>query len=309
MKYVYGVDVGGMSVKIGFFTESLKLIEKFSFATDPHKGKEILPKTAKAIQKNNQKYNIDMSSIIGVGFGIPGTVKNNYFAANANINWENVQLDKDFRNYLLGNYKIVGYNDANAAALGEYSTVSNDYQNMLFVTLGTGVGGGIIINGHLVEGAHGAAGEIGHMHYDNKYNFTCGCGKKGCFETICSASGLVRLTKYHAEKKALDVGDLSAKDIVSKAKNGEPFFLDVFDEYCFHLGNALKDICLVINPEIIKIGGGLSNSGEFLLEKVRIAFKDSLAKSLASLKNTKIVRASLGNDAGLYGAAFGALRK
>lgn len=304
-KYIFGLDVGGMSVKIGLFKDE-QLVEKFRIKTSTdNNGKEILPDIVKELKWIISEKEIDKEDILGIGVGVPGAIIDQGIAMQAvNLGWERTDVKGYLEEKL--NIKTLVANDANLAALGEMWKVDIDDDNLVFVTLGTGVGGGIIINGKILEGSTGSGGEIGHFPIvDEDLPWTCGCGNRRCVEQLCSAQGLVNLSKHllnekDVESKLRDIKDYEAKDILDLAKEGDKFALEVVDLHAKYMGKALATIASIINPSYFMIGGGLSEAGSFLLDKYE---KEYRKQAFSGASNAKILKRMLGNDAGIYGAA------
>ena len=236
--------------------------------------------------------------------GVPAPVdKNGAIERAANVGWKAKEIKKELEE--LTGYPCVIGNDANVAALGEmWKGAGEGKKDLIMVTLGTGVGGGIIIDGHPVVGAHGAGGEIGHITVRNDETETCGCGRKGCLEQYASATGLVRLTKRYFEKNTknsiLNKKEITAKEVFDAAKAGDEAALEITEEFGAYLGQALVNLAATVDPAVFVIGGGVSKAGDILLDIVRKYFYDH---AFYGNQKTKILLATLGNDAGIYGAA------
>ena len=284
-----GIDVGGTTVKIGY-VDNHKIINKFEIKTNKETLFEDIYKAIK-----------DAKNIEFIGFGFPGHVKDGYIEKLPNIGIENVDVIKEFSKYL-PNVKIMCTNDANAAALGEV-IASNKYKSSYFVTLGTGVGGGYIYDGKIVNGFNANAGEIGHMFIDPFNNFKCGCGRSGCLETVSSATGITRLARVNKDKfkTSLNFDNLSCKDIFDKAKENDELALYVVDTASKYLGIALANIAVTCDVECFIIGGGVSRAGDFLIENIK---KHYLNYCNYASKNIPIVLSTIKNDAGLLGASY-----
>lgn len=303
-EYLIGVDVGGTSVKLGKFDLEGNLLYKWSIKTDKtNQGELILKQIAKTIQEN-----VSIQSIKGIGIGVPGPVKNNIVLNCVNLGWGSKDVEKELREVIIDEDIIIKVgNDATIATVGEmFKGVARGYQNVLMFTLGTGVGGGVIANGTLLEGKNGVSGELGHMVVDYKYNFPCNCGKKGCVETLASATGIVNLAKYKlARTKEFTplrkFRYLSAKKVIDHAKMGDKFSKDVLDESMEYLARAMAFTSLTIDPDIIVIGGGVSNAGEMLIELIEKHYY-KLVKPFITHQRIEI--ATLGNEAGIYGCAY-----
>lgn len=306
MEYLYGIDVGGTTVKIGLFSKEGELIEKWEVPTRKEdNGKYILGDIAQSIKENIKAHEIKKEELAGAGVGVPGAVLG-FTKVNecVNLGWGNMDVGKELSQMLECPVKVT--NDANVAALGEMWTgAAADYKNAVMVTLGTGVGGGIIVDGHIVNGSRGYGGEIGHMTVDPKDTRTCNCGKTGCLELYASATGIVFETKKALEESNEEtplrgLKDITAKDIFDYAKQGDAFAGKQVDQLGEKLALAFGNIALMVDPEVFVIGGGVSKAGDILL--------DAIAKHYASYtfgmaQNGKFVLATLGNDAGIYGAA------
>lgn len=291
MCYAFGVDVGGTSVKLGLFDRDV-LIEKFEIPTRTEQGgAAILPDIAEAIEACLMRNRITRSEVKGIGIGVPGPVSETGVVNRCvNLNWGVFNLHETLG--ALTGLRVVGGNDANCAALGEFWQCGGE-GSAIFVTLGTGVGGGVIVNGKLLGGAHGSAGEIGHITVNAQEDFSCTCGKRNCIECYASATGIVRLA-------ALRMGEnLSCKDVFERAEHGDAaareLLLYVFDL----LGQAIASACCVCDPDRVILGGGVSRAGEPLLQGVKAAFERHKFHACAG---TEFSLAKLGNDAGLYGA-------
>ncbi|MDE6660620.1 MAG: ROK family protein [Anaeroplasmataceae bacterium] len=303
--YIFGIDIGGTSVKIGFFKDSFELLEQWEIPTHSN---SLFEEIAENIKAYISKKNISFEEIFGYGLGIPGMVKNGIATRCVNLGWENVDIRQEFNKALGYDARVYVFNDANLAALGEASYLNSKWDSVVFITLGTGVGGGIIFHQEVVEGADGLGGELGHMHIDDKYNFTCGCGKIGCLETIASATGIVRLTRYYKDKlpTRLDLNQITTKDVVDAAKANDPLASYAFDEACQALAQAMANLSVIINPDAFIIGGGVSNAGAFLLERIQKYYTN---KCLEQATHTKINLAVLKNNAGIYGACAYLIKK
>ncbi len=303
-KYLIGVDVGGTSIKFGKFDLEGNLLNKWNIRTDKtNQGESILKDIAISI-KAHEPYEL----IKGIGIGVPGPVAHNVVISCVNLGWGRKDLEKDLRALINDEEVIIkAANDATIAAAGEmFKGVAKGYQNVLMFTLGTGVGGGIIANGKLVEGKNGVGGELGHIVVDYDHNFLCNCGKTGCVETVASATGIVQLAKYNLSHTTLSsplrrYDNFSAKKVIDYAKLGDDIAKQSLEESMKYLARAMATASLTIDPEIIVIGGGVSNAGPFLIDLIKKYFYD-LVKPF--IKNTKFVIATLGNEAGIYGCAY-----
>ena len=304
--YCFGIDVGGTTVKCGLFRTDGTMVEKWEIVTrTENNGEAIIPDIAATIEKKIEELHLDKEDIDGVGIGVPGPVndKGDVLCA-VNLFWGFKELSKELSE-LTGLPAMAG-NDANVAALGEaWKGAAAGAKDVILATLGTGVGGGIIINGKIVSGHHGAGGEIGHANIDHNETETCNCGNKGCLEQFASATGIVRMAKRELEaSKDASVlrnkANLSAKAVLDAYKAGDTLAVRVMENVGDKLGGALAVFACVVDPEIIVLGGGVSRAGQSLVDCVEKYYKKY---AFPTCKETPIVLASLGNDAGMYGAA------
>ena len=305
MKYIFGVDLGGTTVKMGLFNESGEVLDKWEIKTvKDNNGAQILPDIAASIKAKVSEKKINKDDVIGVGIGAPGPIDDNgnIFGA-PNLGWGTFNVSETLSN--LTGFKVKTGNDANVAALGEmWMGGGKGYKSIVMVTLGTGVGGGVIIDEKIVAGAKGAGGEIGHILVNPHETETCGCGKKGCLEQYGSATGVVRLANRRLAKddkaSSLRGKDITCKDVWDAVKAGDEVALEIAEEFGLILGNGLGVIACVVNPEAFVIGGGVSKAGEILLDYIVKNFKET---TFRGCKETDFKLATLGNDAGIYGAA------
>ena len=304
-KYGFGVDVGGTTVKIGFFETTGKMLDKWEIKTNTeNNGVAILPDIAKALEEKLAKEGIDKSDVQGIGIGVPGPVKNaSYVERGVNLGWSDVNVAEELGKLTGLNVKVG--NDANVAALGEmWQGGAKGSKNVVVVTLGTGVGGGVIIDGKVVEGFNGAGGEIGHINVNKTETKACNCGGKGCLEQYASATGIVRLAteKLAADNDATslrDLAEVTAKDVFDAAKAGDAVAIGLVDTLGEYLGGALANISCIADPEVFVIGGGVSKAGQILIDAVQKHFKE---RAFFACRNTRFELATLGNDAGMYGS-------
>ncbi|MFK5884077.1 MAG: ROK family glucokinase [Candidatus Izemoplasma sp.] len=301
-KYIYGIDIGGTSIKIGLFSIAGTLINKWEIPTDiSNNGNNIVNDIYHSISNNT----IDLKDIIGYGFGVPGPVINGVVIECINLGWETTDLKSTLKD-LFNNDNIFTINDANAAALGEaWQGSSKDFKNSVMITIGTGVGGGVIVDGKIVNGFNGAGGEIGHMLMIHQDGYKCNCGNHGCLETVASATGMKRMfcdeLKVYENKSVLNCIDQpSTKMIFDAARKGDEVALSVVEDVSYYLAYTAQILSVITNPGVIIIGGGVSKAGDFLINKIREKYNYI---AFSQVKETKIVVASLGNDAGIYGAA------
>lgn len=315
---IIGIDLGGTSIKFGILTLEGEVQDKWAIPTNIlSDGKHIVPDIIESINHRLNLYNLDKSDFIGIGMGTPGTVDIEAATVRGafNLNWADVQEVGAPINEGVGLPFILD-NDANVAALGERWVGAGENQpDVVFITLGTGVGGGIVADGNLIHGVVGAAGEIGHIVVEPHDGFACTCGNHGCLETVTSATGVVRLARKFAEeyegssqiKASIDNGDeVTSKDIFIAAEAGDAFALSVVDKFAYYLGFACANLGSTLNPAAIVIGGGVSAAGEFLRSKVETYFQKYSFSTVRD--STKIKLAELGNDAGIIGAASLALK-
>lgn len=303
-RYAFGVDIGGTTCKIGFFETDGKLLDRWEIATNTqNNGASILDDVAEAIENKLAQETIGKEEVQGIGIGVPGPVKNNGIVNKCvNLGWGivNVEEELNARTGLL----VKAGNDANVAALGEmWQGGARGCLDVVMVTLGTGVGGGIIIDGKIVAGFDGAGGEIGHMAVREEEEELCTCGKSGCLEQYASATGIVRIAKQKLaavsqETTLKNYENLTAKAVFDEAKAGDFVALDLVEEVGKILGTALANVACVVNPEAIVIGGGVSKAGDILIEAVQ---RHYIENAFHACRNTKFALASLGNDAGMYG--------
>ncbi|RHV89620.1 ROK family protein [Lachnospiraceae bacterium OF09-33XD] len=305
-QYAIGIDVGGTTVKIGLFRTEGELLKKWEIRTrTEQEGRFILPDAAASVRKSLENEGISLSEVEGVGIGVPGAVlESGVVNRCVNLGWGVVDVAAEFSGLLDGLPVQVG-NDANVAALGEmWKGGGQGFQNMVMVTLGTGVGGGVILNERIVHGAFGAAGEIGHICMSDTETECCGCGKRGCLEQYASASGIARM----AEKKLLEddrptslreLEKVTAKDIFAAAKAGDILAMELVEDLGSMLGKALSFISCVVDPQAFVIGGGVSGAGSILTDTIQKYYRKS---AFHASEETKFVLATLGNDAGIYGA-------
>ncbi len=304
-QYVFGVDVGGTTVKMGLFEINGKLLDKWEIPTRTANGGEaILPDVAAGIQKKMQENGLEKKEVCGVGIGVPGPVdaKGTVHVA-VNLGWGVFNISETLSK-LLDGMEVKAGNDANVAALGEmWKGGGQGYKNMVAVTLGTGVGGGIIVNGEILSGAAGAGGEIGHIHVEDDEEDSCNCKNHGCLEQYASATGVVRLAKRKLqgnEASVLREGELSAKAVFDAVKAGDKVAIWIAEQFGYYLGKGLAAVAGVVNPEAFVIGGGVSKAGEVLFEYIKPYYEKYV---FHASKDVDFKLATLGNDAGIYGAA------
>lgn len=306
MNYIYGIDVGGTTVKLGLFQEDGKLMEKWEIPTRKENGgAHIIGDIGAALKENIDAHGIQADELVGAGVGVPGAVLS-FEKVNecVNLGWGQVNVAEELGTLLGCPVKVT--NDANVAALGElWVGAAKDYNSAVMVTLGTGVGGGMIVDGQIINGSHGYGGEIGHMTVNPSETRKCNCGKTGCLELYASATGIVFETKKALEESddetpLRQMTDFSAKDIFDLAKEGDAFAAGQVDRLGEKLAMAFGNITLTVDPEVFVIGGGVSRAGTILLDAIKKHYGNY---TFGAVKEGKFILASLGNDAGIYGAA------
>ncbi|MGM9537648.1 MAG: ROK family glucokinase [Candidatus Onthomonas sp.] len=303
--YAFGVDIGGTTIKLGLFTTNGELLESWEIPTrTENDGANILSDIAQAVDSKLEEKDISKLDVEGIGIGVPGPVGPDGTVFKCiNLGWDVFNVERRL-NALTG-LKAKAGNDANVAALGEmWQGGGKGYQDIVMVTLGTGVGGGVIIGGKILAGINGAAGEIGHIPMRDEDPEACGCGKHGCLEQYASANGIVRIAKRYltshpeAESSLKELESYTSKEIFNEAKKGDAVALAMVDEVGHLLGKALASIACVINPEAFVIGGGMSKAGPILTEAIRKEFR---RYAFHASRETEFKLAELGNNAGIYG--------
>lgn len=306
-KKCIGIDVGGTTVKIGIFGIDGSLLEKWEVPTRKEEnGKYILSDVAASIQEKLREQNISIEDVEGAGIGVPGPVMpDGYVEVCVNLGWRDKNPQEELQK-LLG-VPVFSGNDANVAALGEmWQGGGKGYKDIVMVTLGTGVGGGVILNEKIISGKHGLGGEIGHIHVRDEEKEYCNCGGQGCLEQVASATGIARearrvLAARKEESSMRTFGDaITAKDVLDCAKAGDELAGAVMETVSRYLGLVLAQVALTIDPEAFVIGGGVSKAGPFLLEGIQKYYDKYTA---ISANKAIITLAKLGNDAGIYGSA------
>ena len=307
-EYAFGIDLGGTTAKIGLFTTSGALLEKWEVATDTsNAGEHILENLAAAVLGKMKEKSIQPEQVEGVGIGVPGPVLDSSIVpiVCANLGgWGERNVSAQLSGLLDGLKVLVG-NDANVAALGEiWMGAAKGAKNAVMVTLGTGVGGDVVVNGKVIDGVHGAGGEIGHITVNRHETAVCGCGKRGCLEQYSSATGVVRCMKKLLDENpdtpcVLRGTEFAAKDVFDAARNGDALAAREVDEMSDTLGMALANIASTVDPEAFLVGGGVARAGDVLFAPLNKHFQEYAFKSC---RETPIKQASLGNDAGIYGA-------
>lgn len=309
-KYVFGVDIGGTTVKIGLFSVEGELLDKWEITTRTDEGgKHILSDIAESVEDKMTEKLIDKADVAGIGMGVPGPVKEDGTVLRCvNLGWGVFNVAEEME-------KIIGLpvkagNDANMAALGEmWQGGGKGYKDIVMVTLGTGVGGGIILGGKMLSGVNGAGGEIGHIQVNTDETEVCGCGRKGCLEQYTSATGIVRsaniaLSNTDKPSSLRSVQYVSAKEVFDAAKNGDELASQLVENHGKCLGKALAKVACVVDPEVFVIGGGVSKAGDIIINTTEKYFQEN---AFHACKKTKFTLATLGNDAGMYGGACSVL--
>lgn len=304
MKIGFGVDLGGTTVKIACFDPNAKMQEKWEIPTRTQKcGENILPDIAAAISGYMQRNQIAPQQVLGVGIGVPGPVRPDGTVNKCiNLGWGVKNVEKELSG--LTGFFVKAGNDASLAALGEcWKGGGQGCSNMVFATLGTGVGGGIVVNGRVLTGIHGAGGEIGHMVINPEETEECTCGNRGCVEQYCSATGIVRLFRKQLQtgvKSCLSGKEtITCKDIFDAAAAEDDAAKQVLQQVYAYMGQFLANICNVVDPEAVVLGGGVSKAGKPLLEGVQKSFQKHVFHAVSPVRFSL---AKLGNDAGVYGA-------
>lgn len=303
--YAFGVDIGGTTIKMGLFTTEGELLEDWEIPTRTENGgSHILSDIAEAVEQKLKEKDLSGLDIEGIGVGVPGPVgpDGTVFKC-VNLGWDVFNVEQ--RLHSLTGFKCKAGNDANVAALGEmWQGGGKGHKDVVMVTLGTGVGGGIIIGGRILAGINGAAGEIGHIPMYDDDPETCGCGKRGCLEQYASANGIVKITKryFDAHPDAVstlkDIPALTSRIIFDEARKGDQTALEMVGQVGYLLGKALAGIACVVNPEVFVIGGGMSKAGDILIDSIRNEYRRF---AFHASRETEFKLAELGNRAGIYG--------
>ena len=305
MNYCFGIDIGGTTVKMGLFQFDGTIVEKWEIKTNTaNGGRAILPDIAASLNIQMDKYHLTQENILGIGVGVPAPVsESGVVQKTANLGWGYKEVAHELEE--LTGIKVIVGNDANVAALGEmWKGGGLGHKNMIMVTLGTGVGGGVIVNGKILSGATGAGGEIGHICVNENETQKCGCGKTGCLEQYASATGIVRLArKKLAESTAktlIPADNITAKTVFDAVKEGDETAIAIAEEFGTYLGHAIANLAVITDPAVIVIGGGVSKAGDVILEYVEKHFRERV---FFANEHLIFSLAKLGNDAGICGAA------
>ena len=305
-QYIYGVDLGGTTVKMGLFDKEGTILEKWEIVTRKENAGEMnLPDIAASILSKNEEKKITSENIIGIGIGVPGPITaDGRVLKCANLGW-GVFSVADKLSELTGVAKVRVGNDANVAALGEqWKGGGRGFDSIVMVTLGTGVGGGVILDGKILTGSNGAAGEIGHLTVNTEETRTCGCGKEGCLEQYSSASGLMRIAREKLEESDRESSlrqyeTVTGLEIFKEYRNGDAIATETVETFAYYLGIGLSHVAAVVDPEAFVIGGGVSKNGPIVAEIIKKEYEKNV---MFALKNKEFRLAELGNDAGMYGA-------
>ena len=305
MKYCFGVDLGGTTVKMGLFHVDGQLLQKWEIPTrTENAGEAILSDIAAAILGQLEEQQIDKADVHGIGSGIPAAVKDDGIVKKtSNLGWDYKEVKRELEEYT--GLPVRTGNDANVAALGEmWKGGGAGHKNLVMVTLGTGVGGGVIIDGRILVGVSGAGAEIGHLTVNEAETQECGCGRKGCLEQYASATGIVRMAKkvlaQNTKETVLCAENVTAKDVFDAVKAGDLVAMEIAEDFGKYLGYALANLAVVVDPGVFVIGGGVSKAGQVLLQYIEKYYQE---RALWENAKVKFVLAELGNDAGIYGAA------
>jgi len=306
LNYVYGIDIGGTNIKFGLFLlPDMEMVHTYETQT-PMANQEtsLFTKVIESLHTINNANNISLLNILGIGMAIPCPVKNDYVEQCSNLNWNHMNISNMLKEFLPAHIKVSVSNDATIAALGESQSFDIPYKSVVFYTLGTGVGGGIIIDGKIHEGYSGFGGEIGHMKVSNEpTEIICGCGSKGCLEQVCGTAAIFRNVRELAktEKTSLNLNELTVKNVFDAAKSGDSVSLKVVNNVAEYVAISASVLAVVVDPEVFIIGGGISKAGDFLLNLIEQHYKNH---ARFSTYNIPFLLAKSGNNAGFIGAAY-----
>ena len=306
-KYCFGIDVGGTTVKMGLFTTEGELLDKWEIPTRKEDGGAyILNDVAASVEAKLAEKNIAKEDVAGAGIGVPGpTLDTGYVSICVNLGWKDNNPANELSELL--SIPVKAGNDANVAALGEmWKGGGEGYLDVVLLTLGTGVGGGIIINGEIAPSHRGVGGELGHITVNPDEEATCNCGNHGCLEQYASATGVVRIAKKllaasKEESSLRTLETVTAKDVFDAAKAGDHLAVEAVEVLGKYLGLVVANVALTVDPDVFVIGGGVSKAGQVLIDVIT-KYYHKFAKIIGDNK-AKVVLAKLGNDAGIYGAA------
>ncbi|MBR5408205.1 MAG: ROK family glucokinase [Lachnospiraceae bacterium] len=304
-KYCFAADIGGTTIKMGLFSPEGDIVNKWEIPTNREdNGSHILKDIADAVKKEMEARKLSKDDVLGIGVGAPGPVdKDGVIHKAVNLGWGVLNISEELS--ALTGMTVKAGNDANVAALGEmWKGGGEGFNDLVVVTLGTGVGGGVIIDGKIVTGCMGAGGEIGHIHVEDDEDESCGCGNKGCLEQYASATGIVRLAekklKTSDKDSVLRTQEVNAKTVFDAVKASDPLAMEIAEEFGEYLGKGLANIACVTNPEVFVIGGGVSKAGPVIIDYVEKYYKKFV---FHASRDARFKLATLGNDAGICGAA------
>lgn len=307
-QYIYGIDLGGTTVKMGLFNSEGNIIDKWEIVTRKEdNGSNILPDIAASIEAKNNEKNIPKEEITGIGIGVPGPVtEDGRVLKCANLGWGIFSVTDELSR-LTGISNVKAGNDANVAALGEqWRGGGKGFDSIVMVTLGTGVGGGVIHNGRIITGCNGAAGEIGHLKVKMDETETCGCGGKGCLEQYSSATAIMRHarklvseTEEESYLRQFETEKITGKEIFDAYKAGDKLAGQVVERFAKYLGLGLSHVAAVVDTQAFVIGGGVSKNGQVVIDVIQEEYGKNV---MFALKGKEFRLAELGNDAGMYGA-------
>ena len=305
-KKVFGVDIGGTTIKMGMFSSDGELVDKWEIPTRTEdNGSNILPDIAASITRKREELSVSKDEVAGIGISVPGPVDDNGIVHKCvNLGWGVFDINEEMKKYT--GVPVFAGNDANAAALGEvWKGGGKGYKNAVVVTLGTGVGGGIIVNGKILSGSSGAGGEIGHILVNHNETEKCGCGNKGCLEQYASATGIAKIAKKKLKEDdrpsvMRNARSINGKVVFDAVKAGDELAIEVAEEFGRVLGIGLSIVADVVNPEIFVIGGGVSRAGQIVIDYIEKNYNEYV---FHASRGTKFALATLGNDAGIYGSA------
>lgn len=310
---ILAADIGGTTCKLGIFDKDLEQLHKWSIDTDTsdHTGELLLKNIYDSFTEKVAEFKYDFNNVVGVGIGVPGPVDfdTGVVYGAVNLHWPgSVNVREIFKQYV--NCPVYVDNDANVAALGEkHKGAGEGADDVVAITLGTGLGGGIISNGEIVHGHNGSGAEIGHLRADFDQRFQCNCGKSGCIETVASATGVVNLVNFYYPKltfkssilQLIKDNQVTAKAVFDAAKAGDQFCIFITEKVANYIGYLCSIISVTSNPKYIVLGGGMSTAGLILIENIKTEYRN--LTFTPAQNNTEIVQAKLGNDAGITGAA------
>jgi len=303
MNFTFGIDVGGTNIKLGLFSvDPFEMIEKNEIATPRHEQRSsIFVAIVEQVTLMMKKHSLEYSQIEGIGLAVPCPVKNGYISVCPNLHWKDVNVVESLSRYLPFSMRVVVSNDANIAAYGENHSLSHPYNNAIFYTLGTGVGGGIIVNGQIVEGRTGSGGEIGHMPVFEGTEM-CGCEKTGCLEQACGTKAILDYAKLLSQKheSIIDFRNISVKSVFDAAKDNDPVGLMVLDRVAYYLARSASILSVSLDPDIIIIGGGVARVGQILIDRIVSHYQ---TEARFGTVDVPFILARTGNDAGIIGAA------